>query len=33
MSEIQIKGLNDFSRYKSLLSELVRKDVKIKYRN
>ncbi|RAP46323.1 MAG: ABC transporter [Methanosphaera sp. rholeuAM6] len=33
MSEIQIKGLNDFNKYKSLLSELVRKDVKIKYRN
>ncbi|MBE6486769.1 MAG: ABC transporter permease [Methanosphaera stadtmanae] len=33
MSEIQIKGLNDFNKYKSLLSELVRKDIKIKYRN
>lgn len=33
MNEIQIKGLNDFSKYKSLLSELVRKDIKIKYRN
>ena len=32
MAEIQIKGLNDFSRYKSLLSELVRKDIKKKYR-
>lgn len=33
MSDIQIKGLNDFNKYKSLLSELVRKDIKIKYRN
>lgn len=33
MSEIQIKGLNDFSKYKPLLSELVRKNIKIKYRN
>lgn len=32
MDEIQIKGLNDFNRYKSLLSELVRKDIKKKYR-
>jgi lipopolysaccharide transport system permease protein len=33
MEEIRIKGLNDFNKYKSLLSELVRKDIKIKYRN
>ena len=33
MSQIQIKELNTFSKYKSLLSELVRKDIKNKYRN
>lgn len=33
MSEIQIEGLKDFNKYKALLSELVRKDIKIKYRN
>lgn len=33
MREIQLQGLTNFGRYKSLLSELVRKDIKNKYRN
>lgn len=33
MSQVQIKELNTFSKYKSLLSELVRRDIKNKYRN
>lgn len=33
MSQIQIAELNTFSKYKSLLSELVRRDVKNKYRD
>lgn len=33
MSQIQIKELNTFSKYKSLLSELVRRDIRNKYRN
>ncbi|RAP52860.1 MAG: ABC transporter [Methanosphaera sp. rholeuAM270] len=33
MSQVQIQELNTFSKYKSLLSELVRRDIKNKYRN
>ncbi len=33
MDEIQIKGISNFSKYTALLSELVRKNIKIKYRN
>lgn len=33
MSQIQIEELNTFSKYKSLLSELVRRDIRNKYRN
>lgn len=32
MAEGQVKGFSSFSKYKSLLSELVRRDIKIKYR-
>ena len=35
MSEVQVKTrrISNFNKYKSLLSELVRKDIKKKYRN
>ena len=33
MNQIQIEELNTFSKYKSLLSELVRRDIRNKYRN
>ena len=32
MAKSQVKGFGNLNKYKSLLSELVRRDIKIKYR-